>query len=191
MKHDHCVACGAKTELQQHHLIPKAAGGTNASDNMITLCEIHHNAVHAVEKKLGHTQLIATAQNSLQKELQALDIWQGNWSETAKDPRFQEWKQLREEARRKENETRAKNYTAEQATLAKQFSDTLRPHLKEYVDFCHIKGKRPTLLSLAAFLNSSGIKTRTGANWTTNTVTNLLTRVGITIKQLQKDFHSR
>ena len=46
MKHDYCVACGNKENLHQHHLIPKAAGGSDKRDNLLTLCIKHHALIH-------------------------------------------------------------------------------------------------------------------------------------------------
>ncbi len=51
MKHDYCVACGNKGNLHQHHLVPKANGGTDNEKNLITLCGGCHGRLHG--KKLG------------------------------------------------------------------------------------------------------------------------------------------
>ena len=42
-----CQHCGkSNTILNVHHITPKADGGTNRPDNLITLCESCHNAYH-------------------------------------------------------------------------------------------------------------------------------------------------
>jgi len=46
MRHNYCVACGNKENLHQHHLVPKSAGGSNAANNLITLCGECHGRVH-------------------------------------------------------------------------------------------------------------------------------------------------
>jgi hypothetical protein len=46
MKLPFCVACSAKEDLQHHHLIPRAAGGTDAETNLITLCIKCHDILH-------------------------------------------------------------------------------------------------------------------------------------------------
>ena len=37
-----CVDCGGKEELEVHHIVPLAEGGTNTPDNLITLCKRCH-----------------------------------------------------------------------------------------------------------------------------------------------------
>lgn len=51
MKHDYCVACGNKDNLHQHHLVPKAAGGSDDDSNLIALCGECHGRLHG--KRLG------------------------------------------------------------------------------------------------------------------------------------------
>jgi len=46
-----CTQCGSKNDLEVHHQIPIAAGGTNAEDNLVTLCHACHVAIHAEERK--------------------------------------------------------------------------------------------------------------------------------------------
>lgn len=42
-----CVECGAATgDLHLHHLVPRAFGGTDAADNLVTLCAGCHAARH-------------------------------------------------------------------------------------------------------------------------------------------------
>lgn len=36
------------TVLHRHHVIPKYLGGTDASDNLITICPTTHNSVHGL-----------------------------------------------------------------------------------------------------------------------------------------------
>lgn len=38
--------------LELHHLTPHAAGGENTPDNLITLCNVHHDDIHAGRLKL-------------------------------------------------------------------------------------------------------------------------------------------
>lgn len=44
-----CTQCGSTTDLEIHHITPVAAGGTNAPDNLTTLCHDCHAAIHAAE----------------------------------------------------------------------------------------------------------------------------------------------
>ena len=42
MRFAFCVACGAKEDLQHHHLVTKKEGGTDHPTNLITLCFFCH-----------------------------------------------------------------------------------------------------------------------------------------------------
>jgi hypothetical protein len=46
MKLDFCVACGGKNDLNHHHLMPRAVGGSDDDDNLVTLCRKCHGRVH-------------------------------------------------------------------------------------------------------------------------------------------------
>ena len=48
MKTTFCVICGDVKNLQHHHVIPKARGGTDDPTNFITLCVKHHEKIHQV-----------------------------------------------------------------------------------------------------------------------------------------------
>ena len=50
MKLDFCVLCGSKENLHHHHVIPKVKGGTDDEDNLITLCEKHHEMIHNIQQ---------------------------------------------------------------------------------------------------------------------------------------------
>jgi hypothetical protein len=41
-----CVACGATDDLQHHHLVTRAEGGSNDPSNLITLCSGCHFKLH-------------------------------------------------------------------------------------------------------------------------------------------------
>jgi len=59
LKLDFCVACGKKSDLHNHHLIPKSRGGTNRTCNLITLCYGCHRKLHGlVGKSINHRELI-------------------------------------------------------------------------------------------------------------------------------------
>jgi len=40
-----CKACHRRDDLTRHHVIPKAAGGRNGKDNLVTLCQVCHTLV--------------------------------------------------------------------------------------------------------------------------------------------------
>ena len=42
-----CSVCGAKENLELHHILPLAMGGSNDIDNMMVLCHEHHVEIHA------------------------------------------------------------------------------------------------------------------------------------------------
>jgi HNH endonuclease len=41
-----CVACGAKNDLQHHHLVTRKEGGSDDETNLITLCTACHYKLH-------------------------------------------------------------------------------------------------------------------------------------------------
>ena len=49
MKQDKCAVCGTTKNLEHHHIIPKADGGTDDETNFLTLCGKHHAAIHGIE----------------------------------------------------------------------------------------------------------------------------------------------
>ena len=66
MKLNFCVLCGSKENLHHHHVIPKVKGGTDDEDNLITLCEKHHEMIHNIQqcddfsKKLDDAESVNT-----------------------------------------------------------------------------------------------------------------------------------
>jgi hypothetical protein len=42
-----CQRCGTQGQLQAHHILPKAQGGTDTPANGVTLCQVCHTALHA------------------------------------------------------------------------------------------------------------------------------------------------
>lgn len=45
-KEGECFFCGATTNLQDHHIIPKCIGGKDLEDNKVLLCDNCHKKVH-------------------------------------------------------------------------------------------------------------------------------------------------
>lgn len=41
-----CVNCGSTREIQYHHIVPLACGGTNKLSNIVPLCQACHKAAH-------------------------------------------------------------------------------------------------------------------------------------------------
>lgn len=48
LKRDHyrCTVCGAFTELQVHHIVPRRLGGSDELSNLVTLCAACHLQLH-------------------------------------------------------------------------------------------------------------------------------------------------
>jgi hypothetical protein len=46
MRFDFCVACGRKSDLHDHHLLPRGLDGPDIETNVITLCGDCHNIIH-------------------------------------------------------------------------------------------------------------------------------------------------
>lgn len=61
MIHDHCVACGDRGNLNQHHLLPRSLGGPDTDDNLITLCGACHAKAHQSRATWRHSELTASA----------------------------------------------------------------------------------------------------------------------------------
>jgi 5-methylcytosine-specific restriction endonuclease McrA len=55
-----CRICGFTLALNVHHVTPRAEGGTNDLDNVITLCPNHHAMVHAGKIKPDTLRAILT-----------------------------------------------------------------------------------------------------------------------------------
>lgn len=52
-KPDVCATCGSKADIEQHHIIPIAAGGTDDYFNLISLChDCHMNLHHRIYDRL-------------------------------------------------------------------------------------------------------------------------------------------
>jgi 5-methylcytosine-specific restriction endonuclease McrA len=41
-----CARCGSTVDLEAHHIVPLASGGTNELSNLLTLCHDCHRAQH-------------------------------------------------------------------------------------------------------------------------------------------------
>jgi 5-methylcytosine-specific restriction endonuclease McrA len=43
-----CTICGATQDLEVHHIVPRAEGGTNDPDNLVTVCMPCHLQLHGM-----------------------------------------------------------------------------------------------------------------------------------------------
>lgn len=41
-----CQICGSRNQVQGHHIIDHQFGGAASVDNIVSLCQKHHNDVH-------------------------------------------------------------------------------------------------------------------------------------------------
>ncbi len=48
-----CRVCGYRNNLACHHIIFRSECGVDESWNLVTLCQIHHDAVHAYKLFIG------------------------------------------------------------------------------------------------------------------------------------------
>ena len=46
-----CCACGVRSGLESHHLIPRCEGGTDDETNLLTLCSTCHGHAHGMIRK--------------------------------------------------------------------------------------------------------------------------------------------
>jgi len=55
---NYCVVCGNKNDLYNHHFIPLSMKeGEDKDNNIITLCNYHHNFIHRIESNLDIRKL--------------------------------------------------------------------------------------------------------------------------------------
>lgn len=47
----YCVACGSNNNLENHHIVPRAEGGGDEKENLITLCHACHDKIHGMLRK--------------------------------------------------------------------------------------------------------------------------------------------
>lgn len=50
MRLNFCVFCGVTEGVEQHHVIPRAEGGSDADDNIISVCGKHHGLLHRIQR---------------------------------------------------------------------------------------------------------------------------------------------
>jgi hypothetical protein len=187
MRHTRCAACNSSESLHQHHLIPKALGGSEEDTNLITLCYRCHDKIHAVTKDYGgvdHVTLVTTAQSDRRKQLEDLGLWQGSWRQTIKTAAYQLWKagEHNDKRRRKIASAAARNADAAGEALA--FARSIQPHiLRLYSIHRQKRLKPPAVREIAGYLNDRNIKSRLGIDWSPTAVYNVLTRLGLSTKR--------
>ena len=65
---DYCVVCGCSDAVHQHHFKPRALGGGDEEENMLTLCPTHHMQLHGYMKGLITQKNIEEAKKKAEKE---------------------------------------------------------------------------------------------------------------------------
>ena len=68
MKLTFCALCGSTEAIEHHHILPKALGGTDAKENILTLCSTHHVALHKLNDKRIHSANLIREVKKAQKE---------------------------------------------------------------------------------------------------------------------------
>jgi hypothetical protein len=62
MKLNYCALCGSIDSLEHHHVLPKSLGGSDDSDNLLTLCATHHVQLHNLSPgRINSSTLIKAA----------------------------------------------------------------------------------------------------------------------------------
>jgi hypothetical protein len=72
MKLGFCVACGSADDLQHHHLVTRAEGGSNDETNLITLCCGCHLKLHQRQQLGGLNAKSVAARDEAKARAQAL-----------------------------------------------------------------------------------------------------------------------
>ena len=62
MRLDFCVACGNRSDLNHHHLVPRVYDGPDDDANLVTLCRECHGLAHGAAYKTGHGDLVRYGQ---------------------------------------------------------------------------------------------------------------------------------
>lgn len=75
-----CFICGSKKDLTKHHGIPLSLGGENRWDNIITLCDTHHQNYHKHFNK--------NKTNDIEKYLRKIINMKINYSQSNEDGNF-------------------------------------------------------------------------------------------------------
>ncbi|QJD89905.1 hypothetical protein HH213_07210 [Duganella dendranthematis] len=53
-----CMLCDETTDLHLHHVKPRSLGGSDDPDNLVTLCQRHHEVAHSLDDETNHATLI-------------------------------------------------------------------------------------------------------------------------------------
>lgn len=97
MKLKFCVACNSKEDLQHHHLVTRAEGGTNAASNLITLCNPCHLKLH--RRRMNGTY------NASQRLVEAFTAAKARGVKLGRKPKLSNHQRAEAVKRRREGET--------------------------------------------------------------------------------------
>jgi len=146
-----CVACGEREAdaLEHHHLVPRAAGGSDDEANLITLCHVCHGKAHGYER--AHVRRLTKIGLAAAK---ARGVKLGGARGAV----------LSVEAKAKGVEVRKEK--------AQSWASDLSSTLAEIQ-----AGGATSLREIASELNTRGVKTPRGGEWSAVQVQRLLARV--------------
>jgi hypothetical protein len=149
MKLKFCVACGATNDLQHHHLITRAEGGTNDQRNLITLCtschwKLHKRLIYGVYNASERTKAGLAAAKE-----RGVKLGNPRLAETARGPMI-----------------------AAKKAEADRFARAVEPIIRE----AQGAGAK-TLRAIADALEARGIRTPQGKKWSAMQVSNVLKRL--------------
>ncbi len=71
-----CELCGCPTvrELEAHHIVPRAAGGSNHASNLMVLCEACHDKHHAAEESSVASVTLTETSEGLERLVVAAEV---------------------------------------------------------------------------------------------------------------------
>lgn len=58
---DFCVFCGTKEGIEQHHVLPRAEGGSDDPTNILSVCGAHHGLLHNIRRPANISKLTKEA----------------------------------------------------------------------------------------------------------------------------------
>lgn len=74
-----CIVCGAKEDLEIHHIIDLANGGPESIDNLIPLCPVCHKLVHGNQDTIHRAVKYNRGGRKVKVPFEEFDKWFGKY----------------------------------------------------------------------------------------------------------------
>lgn len=153
-----CNFCDNTTGLELHHIIPRSHGGSDESNNLITVCNVHHAILHGMKSRGNISEL--TKKGLASAKSRGVKLGNPN----AKSRVTKEGTVVLGLA------DASKLGQASNAAKADEFAKHIQPTIQRLLN------EGMSIRAIARELNASGIKTARGGEWHGRTVTNIVER---------------